>query len=359
MRKGLAMILVLLLTAFPLLSIGEVVTSFTHPEIGEIIEYGVDNQMPYFLIYGFTQYKMIDSSSLYRGLAGYGSLKGKGIGIEETLKKLFSSLNGEFTEPIPVLFEYKGVLENYSAILELLPQEERIQAIISLSGFNGKDGYTVLQDLEGFSGTDVTNLMENHAEYTIELNGKEFPYRVLMFYFEEESWQEAYFERYAFVQQNKQWRLHQISKEYYSDYRDRVQYIHGLAGTNAANLQKAYYEILQGYNMHITPNNLQGAMIDGDKHVFSSASLFRLPAQATFTFENEWLSKVEYEFSARESYFPAFVSLYMRFYDPNEIDAQGNMVWTLPEIRIELVHDDEKSCVVITPRIDPSTQSFG
>lgn len=359
MKKTLAMLLCLLLLPMSWAS-ADIITTFTHPEIGEIIEFGLDNQMPYFKIYGFTQYKIVDPGTPYRGLSGYGNLKGKGITPEAMMDKLFASLRGESTEEVPVLFEYKGVLEDWAYLLEPLNEKARASAISQLAGFAGTAGYEALRKVEGFADFDAEAAAENYQEYSITLDGKEMPYRVLMFYFEEESWEEAYFERYAFVQQGKQWRLHQITKEYYSDYRDRIEYIHGLAGTSDATLQKGYDEIFQGLSWFSTPEVLKGATQQGDgSYVIEQASLYRLAASVRFEFKDGTLSQIRYNFTDEKAYYPAFVSLYTRFYDPISVDGQGNASWSLPSMQLELVHEAGAPHLIITPRVDPNVKSLG
>lgn len=340
----------------------EIITVFTHPEIGEFIAFGLENNMPYFTIYGFTQYKIVNSANPYRGMSGFGldSTHRKGIGLDASLNLLFDSIEGKSSEQIPVVFEYAGLLEEYSYQLDELSKNERIKAIELLSGFHGADGYKELIKINGFEDADVSSLEANHTDFTVIINGKEYPYRTLMFYFEEESWEEVYYERYCYIQVKNEWRLYQIAKEYYSDYQQRIKYIHGLAGTDIETVQNGYSEIMQGNTWDTSPNELINMeRVSDDSFIDRDAQLFRMPVSLSFIFSDGWLSSVEYELGNAQSYYSAFISLYMRFYDPTSIDDNGDMSWSFPDMLIKLQYDEKSPKLIVTPRVDQNDLAVG
>lgn len=362
MKRILSMVIVLLVLTSLASSSAETVTAFTHPEIGEFIVFSLENHMPYFTIYGFTQYRIMDSSNSYRGITGYGldSAQGSGVGLEASLNLLYDSIEGKSKEPIPVVFEYTGLLDEYSYQLNALPKNERIKAIELLGGFEGADSYEKLKKIEGFEDADIASLADNYVYYTVVINGEEIPYRVLMFYIEEDSWEEIYYERYCYVQIDNEWKLCRIAKEYYSDYQQRIKYIHGLAGTDEATLQKGYSEILQGRTWNITPNELTNVeRVSDGTFLVRGAQLFRMPVSLSYSFSDGWLSSIQYELGNAESYYSAFISLYMRFYDPTTIDDNGDMSWSLPDMLITLRPDEGSPKIIVTPRIDQSSLVVG
>ena len=362
MKRILSAVVALFMLVSTVSISAETVTAFTHPEIGEYIVFGLENHMPYFTIYGFTQYRIIDPKNPYRGMSGddLDSAQISGVGLETSLNLLYDSIEGKSNEPIPVVFDNTGLLDEYSYQLNALSKKERIKAIELLGGFQGKDGYKKLMKIKGFEDMDISSLEKNHTDFTIVINGKEYPYRILMYYFEEESWEEVYYERYCYVQVKDEWKLYRIAKEYYSDYQQRIKYIHGLAGTDEMTLQNGYSEILQGLTWNIAPNELTKAeRVNDGTYIVHNAPLFRMPVSLSYSFSDGWLSSLQYELGSAESYYSAFVSLYMRFYDPTSIDINGNMSWSLPDMLITLQPNEGSPIIIVEPRIDQSGLAVG
>jgi len=337
---------------------------FTHPEIGELIEFTFTEGMPSFTIYGFTQYQVLEPATVYRGMRASGTrlIHGNMEPLDRSLERMFNSLDGKANEPVPIVFDYTDVLKDYSYQLSILPVKERIRAIGLLSGFEGSEGYEKLLDIEGFENIDVQRLIDNHVDFTVDVDGKTYPYRVLMFYIEEDDWEQIYHERYCYLQINGEWRLGHLTKEYFSDYRARLKYVHGLAGADISALPDAYAQVLRNSNWNMTPSEVasaEGGVLNGDQVVVADTQVFRLPATLTYSFTDSWLSKVEYTLSSPQAYFSAFVSLYIRYYDPITINKNGDITWSLPDILITLTYDDLSPTITITPRIQIETLSVG
>jgi len=112
----------------------------------------------------------------------------------------------------------------------------------------------------------------------------------------------------------------------------------------------------------MTPSEVasaEGGVLNGDQVVVADTQVFRLPATLTYSFTDSWLSKVEYTLSSPQAYFSAFVSLYIRYYDPITINKNGDITWSLPDILITLTYDDLSPTITITPRIQIETLSVG
>ena len=337
---------------------------FTHPEIGELIELGYNNDMPFFGIYGFTQYIIMDPGTKYRGMRANNVdlIHKKMLGLDESLNLFFDSIEGKSDEPVPIIFEYEGNLKDYSYELSVLPKAERIKAIKYLSGFEGDIGYQKLSQIDGFENVDASTLEDQYVEYTVDVNGKKYPYRVLMFYIEEDDWEQIYYERYCYFKVNDSWKLGRITKEYYSDYRQRVKYIHGVSGSETDTLHNVYTEVFQGSNWDMAPDEIAAAnntdVVD-NKISIDDALLFRMPVSLTYQFTDNWLSSVQYKLINAQSYYSAFVSLYIRFYDPITVNANGDMTWSLPDTLITLKYDDIAPTITISPRHEQEDLSVG
>lgn len=336
------------------------ITGFTHPEIGEFIIYGLENDMPFFSIYGFTQYKILNPDEPYRNIPAHS--KNEKIELYDTLKKLLDDVQNIESEYAPLLFEYTGLLQDYTAKLNVLPKKEKIKAISLIAGFEGKNNLIKLFDIDGFQDIDLEYLEESYTEYTIELEGITYPYRVLMFYIEEENWEESYFERYSFIKQGSQWNLLHIAKEYAGEYSNRNKYIHGLAGMSLEMYESVDHDFFRGHNWFSTQGNISTIenvpSIDNSINI-DNIKVFRLPSDTKFTYEKDWLSSIEYQFHMEQSYYSAFISLYMRYYDPVTLLPNGNMSWSLPDMTIELIYDNERPILRILPRIDFEKLSAG
>lgn len=332
---------------------------FTHPEIGELIEFGFDPDMPFFTIYGFTQYRIIDPSTQYRGIhANFTDpFDSRSISLDESLDLLFKSLDGKGSEPAPLLFEYSGFLKQFSDKLLTLPLQEQIKAVRALGGFDGPEGYIALNDLNAFGDLDVSALASAHMDYTITIEGQEYPYRLLMFYVEEDDWENIYFERYGYINMNGNWKLLRLTKEYASEYLERIQYIHGSQGTPQEALVRAEEELLGGTHWNMTPSEVSTTLkgrLENNEIKIADQYLFRIPVSAAFKFDQEALCSVEYSFADAQSYFAAFVSLYIRFYDPITVDLAGDMTWSLPSVLITLHYDEVQPTLTIENREEVS-----
>ncbi len=337
---------------------------FTHPEIGELIEFYFTEGMPSFTIYGFTQYKVMEPGTPYRGIRSSGTrlIHGGMDTLDRSLERMFNSLDGQSKEPKPIVFDYTDVLEDYAYQLGLLPIKERVKAIRLLAGFDGVEGYEKLLDIEGFESIDVQKLTSEHRDFSVDKNGKTYPYRVLMFYIEEDDWEQIYYERYGYIQMNGEWRLGRITKEYFSEYRQRIKYLHGLADTDISALTKAYAEVMRSSNWNMAPNEvaaLESGTVEGNQVIVKDTNIFRLPATLTYSFTDSWLSSVEYKFDSAQAYFSAFVSLYIRYYDPVTIGENGDMSWSLPDVIITLTHNDVAPTITVVPRQHVENTSVG
>lgn len=337
---------------------------FTHPEIGELIEFTYRGDLPSFAIYGFTQYMLLSPESPYRGLKANltNPLDSNMLSLDKSLRTYFESIEGRTEDEVPVVFEYTGILKEYTQALDALPVSERINAIKLLSGFEGPTNFSKLLSIPGFEDVAASFLEDGYTEYTVDIKGKSYPYRVLMFYIEEDDWEQVYYERFCYIKVKNEWKLFRISKEYFSEYRQRPTYIQGFPGSNSSELQPAFLELTNGIDWHMIKDQISIATksnIIDEKLDISDVTLYRLPADLGFSFDGDWLSSITYTFKNSQSYNSAFVSLYIRFYDPIAIESSGTVTWSLPDTLIQLIYDDEHPSVVITPRIDLNELSAG
>lgn len=358
--KALSLLLVMMTLVSGAEPVLENLAGFTHPEIGEFIVFLRERGAPYFTIYDFVQYKLMPSSLPYRGIDLSNSKKLPDV--EASMNSFFDSVEGKSAEPVPVVFEYQGVLADYYYYLDSLPRESKIRAIQLMSGFDGRKGYAELKKIPGLEDLDTSYLEETYEDYTVRISGKEYPYRILMFYMEEDDWQESYYERYAYIKVGKQWKLVQIAKEYASEYRQRNSYIHGLAGQRRSDYDQIVHDAFRGLTWYSSADEAAAAenvATDGKTISVDSASVFRLPAQLKYTYGKKgWLSSIEYTFEKSQSFYSVFVSLYMRYYDPTETLTDGYS-WSLPDTLIELRQADGAVVLTFTPRFDQSKQSAG
>lgn len=364
MNKMAIKVVSILLVCFTLIGMAESsivhLAGFTHPEIGEFIVFLNDNDKPFFTIYDFVQYKIMGHSNHYRGMDL--SSNKKLPNLESSMNSFFDSIEGKSTEPIPVMFEYEGILANYGNYLGSLSREDRIQAIRLMSGFDGVKGFASLKRITGLEDLDIGYLEETYEDYTIDISGKSYPYRVLMFYIEEEDWQESYYERYAYIKDGRNWRLLQIVKEYSSEYRQRNKYIHGLSGNISAGYEQVIHDMLRGntwFSLKSDIAALENTISDDNKIYVHDTSVFRLPADLIYTYnKKQWLSSVEYRLQSNEAFYSAFISLYMRYYDPTD-SSENRFSWSLPDTLIELYYEDNIPMMKLTPRFDQSKLSAG
>ena len=363
MKKMTLKVVSVLLVCFTLIGISEstiVLAGFTHPEIGEFIVFLNENDKPFFTIYDFVQYKIMSPSSNYRGIDLTNNKKMPSF--ESSMDTFFDSIEGKSEEPIPVVFEYEGVLADYAYNLDSLSKEDKIDAIRLMAGFDGVKGFASLKKIPGLEDFDISYLEETYEDYTIDISGKSYPYRVLMFYIEEEDWQESYYERYAYIKDGRNWKLIQITKEYSSEYRQRNKYIHGLSGYIAADYDQIVHDALRGNTWFSSKEDVAGmenTVIGGDKIIIQKASIFRLHDELTYTYnKKQWLSSIEYRLQNNDAFYSAFISLYMRYYDPTD-SSENRFSWSLPDTLIELYYEDNMPVIRLTPRFDQSNVTVG
>ena len=363
MKKMTVKVVSVLLVCFTLIGISEstiVLAGFTHPEIGEFIVFLNENDKSFFTIYDFVQYKIMSPSSNYRGIDF--SDKKKLPSIESSMDTFFNSIDGKSKEPIPVVFEYEGVLADYAYSLDSLSKEDKIDAIRLMAGFDGVKGFASLKKIQGLEDFDISYLEDTYEDYTIDISGKSYPYRVLMFYIEEEDWQESYYERYAYIKDGRNWKLKQITKEYSGEYRQRNKYIHGLSGNMIADYEKVIHDELRGNTWFSSIDDIAGrenVLSEGNKILVQDTSIFRLPAELTYTYnKKQWLSSIEYRLQSDEAFYSAFISLYMRYYDPTD-SSENRFSWSLPDTLIELYYEENMPMIRLTPRFDQSKVSVG
>ena len=338
----------------------QVFAGFTHPEIGEFIIYSTENDHPFFTIYGFVQYKVYNNSGYYRGIDL--ANKKKPPSIESSMNAFFDSIEGKYEEPVPVSFEYEGTLADYGYYMDSLSKEDRIKAIRLMAGFDGVKGFASLKKIAGFEGLDIGYLEETYEDYTIDISGKSYPYRVIMFYIEEEDWQEAYYERYAYIKDGRNWKLIQIAKEYSGEYRQRNKYIHGLSGNVISDYEQVVHDALREntwFSLQDDVASLENTVSNGNIIYIQNASVFRLPAELTYSYnKKQWLSSIVYRLQSNEAFYSAFVSLYMRYYDPTD-SSENRFTWSLPDTLIELYYEENTPVIKFTPRFDQSTVAAG
>lgn len=325
-------------------------SSFTHPEIGEYMTVHVSYGGAQFDIYGFPYYVVPSPTRSHRGIKVNKSelINKDNPPFDTAITKLFDSLNGRYKNfPVPKSFRLGGTAEPYTEYIMALPVEQRLEALKALGGFNGLEGYDALLGYPGFTADDVAKFKQEHREYRVKIRNNIYPYRVLQFYFEEDDAYGYFNERYAFVEtKGRSWVLLRIAKEYDIAYAQRSKYIHGLSGSNAEDLLDANSEALYGMSPGMSFEEVlaQTNGVVGKKNTITlnDTELYRMPCSLTFHFDDEnRLYKTTYKFTQRQSYYSAFVSLYIRYYDPLVINANKKTAWNLDNMLIELNGDSK------------------
>lgn len=357
MKKILALLGVLCLLvslAAPALASEPLESVFTHPEVGEIMKVSFNEGMPYFMIYGYVYYQLMPPSLDYRGLKVNQTplINDRMPSLAQSLDALFQGVKAQMDEKVLVTFEYKGIMEEYAKELEALGAEDRIKAIRILNGFDGVKGFKALKEIPGFENVDLDALKDSYRDYFVQVNGKKMEYRLLNFYFEEVEWDKCYFEHYCYLKVGKDWKLARITKEYTGEYRQRANYLHGMAGALPENLIETNSELMQMAEWKMPMEdveNIKGAYKEGKLVKIDDVTIFRIPASLSFGFKGNKLSKVEYSFQNVQSFYSAFISLYIRYIDPIEVDEKGNMAWYTNDMKIQLNYDAQKPTMLITP----------
>ena len=350
MRKllALALALALSLASLSALALG---TTFTHPEVGEPMTIGYVNDMPFFKIYGFTYYQIVDPETPYRGLltnpaeADFSKLPD----LDTAVNAMLDSAEGKDGGVAPLVFATTGVLEPYQAQLQELSREDKVKAIKLLNGFDGAEGYAELSGVPGFEEEDFSEFSDHYVEFTVRIGEELYNYRVMQFYVEEEDFHEYYFERYNFIEDNGVWRLLRLTKEYADVTAEREAYVHGLTGysleTAYDNNHDALMDLVWGDSLE-NVLGIDGAVEKDGKVVIKDGSIFRIPAQITFKFE-DGLERIEYLFNNELSFYSAFISLYNRYADPVMVMKNGDMTWSNNDTFLHLLYDKNAPSLVV------------
>ena len=346
-KRIIAMVLIMMmvmLLSSTALAVGA--GSFTHPEVGEFMSVHIGEGLADFQIYGFTYYRIIPGDKPYRGLNVNAQelINKSNATFEQSMDMLYDSVEGKMADSAPILsFEYTGNAKQYSDQLNDLDRKDRILALRLLNGMDGKKGFSKLKTLPGFESVDVSLLESEHNEYKIRLNGKEYDYRVLMFFFEEEDWYEYYNERYHYIKVNGTWKLIRITKEYSDEYSQRSKYIHGMEGMDPALGAETNAEVLRGTHLGMSADEVGkiiGREINENEITLENEQIFRVPAAVTFHFDKNNLDEVTYNFNSDQVYYSAFISLYIRYFDPVLIDENGDITWYQNDMDITLKYNE-------------------
>ena len=343
--KNLILIITIVVTLFPYTLAYAATSTFTHPEVGENMTVHINYDGAQFDIYGFPYYVVPSPSRAHRGVKVNKSerINKDNASFDTAITRLFGSLSGKYKNfPAPKVFRLGGTAEPYTEAIMALPIEKRLEALKALGGFNGIEGYDALLNYPGFTSDDVATLKQEHREYRVKIRNNIYPYRVLQFYFDEGGAYGYFNERYAFVEtKGRSWVLIRIAKENTISYAQRSKYIHGLSGSNPEDLKEANNEALYGmspgmsFNEVLTKTN--GVIGKDNTITLNDAELYRMPCSLTFHFDKgNGLYKTTYKFTQRQSYYSAFVSLYIRYYDPLVINANKKTAWNLENMLIEI-----------------------
>ncbi len=326
-------------------------SNFTHPEIGEYMTVRINDGSANFEIYGFTYYDVPKYGYSHRGLKvnNIDLINESNADYETAVNKIFESLDGRYERfPVPEKFALGGMLEPYTDRILALSEAERADALKALAGFNGKEGYDALLNYEGFTEEDIALLKEKHIDFTARIRNNIYPYRVLQLYFEEEGDYEYYNERYAFVKTKmRDWVLIRVAREYNVPYSQRTPYIHGMSGSDPKDLEAPNAEASQGLSFDTdfktALEKTNGAPNKkGTSITVKDSQIYRIPADVTYYFSDDNLYKITYKFSDRAAFFSAFVSLYVRYYDPLIITLNGETSWFLEDMIISLNWDSKQ-----------------
>ena len=357
MKKITALLLTLALAlslSVPALALGR---TFTHPEIGEPMTVGFPDGMPMFKIYGFTYYQLPSPLTPFRGVTvnQHTLIHDKMPTLDESLSLLFDSIEGKGEEEAAAAFAFTGVMEEFTGQLEALPKEQKITAIKLLGGFEGPEGYETLLNIPGFEDTDTSMLIADYQEFTTNVNGVRYPYRVLQFLVEEGEFFEYFYERYAYLFLEGTWRLARVTREYADLYADPPAYVHGIAGYVSETLDDVHYEIMHDLAWGASAEEvlaLEGAEQDGELVRIANTELYGVPADIAFSFTDGGLSSITYKLGNEVSYYSAFISMYTRYLDPITVMENGDMSWPLNDAVINLVYDTKTPTLTVS--FDPA-----
>ncbi len=372
MKRKVLLCLLALLIALPLASFATTTEEtevpaydpgvfFTHPELGEQILVDYHHGQPEIIIYGMPYYVVVDTQETpYRGLTA-NDIKVVTEDMPDpytALEQFYTSATTDEDGKPPFEFEYAGLPKENVEKLNTLPEEDRFDALMLLYGFRGADGYDLLKAMPGFEDVDTEALKANHKEYTVVIDGVTYPYRIIMFRVDEIGG-ESYYERYNFVYYMNEWRLARITVEYVEGYDERVKDIYGSAfAVEALDIGADDADAFRGVSWTATQEEViaaEGGTLEGNTLKKGPVTIYKLQADLSYVFDDDGnLLYREYTLpdDGDVSFTSAFVSLYMRYVDPIEIDAGKNKTWVMEDVRIELIHDEHNSTIRFIPRTD-------
>lgn len=356
-KKWLVCIVAAVMFVIPVSSAfaGAETANFSHPEVGEFMTLWIVDGHAYFEIYGFTYYSIVDPASPYRGMYvnQLKLLNERNVNFEKSMELLLGTIDGNPDYPTLSLFECKGAAEQYNEQLAKLDTANKIKALRIINGFDGMDGFDSLKTIPGFENVDVKSLKDAYIDYYVTIDGVRYPYRAQVFYFEEQDdWYECYNEKYGYVQVDGEWKLIRITKEYSDEYKQRSPYIHGVSGSMPDMLTETNNEALRGATFGMSLKEVEqllGAKAENGVITLNEERLFRLPCKALFRFANDQLSKVDYVFDNAQSFYSAFVSLYIRYFDPVTLNENGDMTWCQNNMTVALTFDAKAPSVSYAP----------
>lgn len=354
MKKNLVRSMIILLVLTSLLGASaELEGSFTHPELGEFLTIKFVNHMPYFTIYDFMYYEIVDPSVPFRNMLVNQTniVNDKMVKLDTSLERFFDSVDNPVEGTPPSILSYGGISADYSIALEQLPIEERITALKLLNGFEGVKGYKKLLTIPGFEYADIETLEQEHVDFSVKVGKTKYPYRVMMFHFSQGDWVE-YNERYCYVKVKGDWKLARITKEYTDDYSARGKYTHGMTGSLLDGLEDINQEAIRGaaFGMKVADvEQLEGVEAGDEGILVEDAVLYRLPTTLEYLMKGGKLAEIQYTLKNSQAYYSAFISLYTRYADPITIDEEGNMTWSTNDMTIELLYHDETPVIVFSP----------
>lgn len=353
MKKLTALLLAAILLLAGIQTASALGMTFTHPELGEPMTLGYVNHMPYFKIYGFTYYQIVDPATPHRGLLSNQTAlsANKMPTAEESLNAIFDSVEGKDGGVMPVVFAYTGALEPYNEQISALERKDKVRATLLLNGFSGAKGYDAMAKIPGFEEEDFSELKDGYTEFTARVGKKVYPYRVIQFYVEEKDFHEYYFERYNYIRMDGEWRLLHITKEYADVTMERETYVHGMVGYSAETAYDNIYPAMWDYVWGDAKEDVAtapGAVVDGKDYAIADAMLFRIPCGIAFGFDGKELDSITYTFRNEQSFYSAFVSLYIRLADPVFVADNGDITWSLNDTYLYLRYDKQAPTLTVS-----------
>lgn len=328
--------------------------NFSHPEVGEFMTVWIVDGYAYFEIYGFTYYSILDPATPYRGMYvnQLQLLNERNVNFDKSVELLMGTIDNP---DYPALSEFTcgGAASAYNEQISKLDLADKIKALRIINGFDGLQGFDQLKTIPGFEQADINALKDTYIDYYVTIDGVRYPYRAQVFFFEErDDLNEYYNEKYGYVFADGEWKLIRITKEYADEYKQRSPYIHGISGSMPDMLQETNDEAMRGTRFGMSLSEAEqvlGIQAKDGVITINEDKLYRLPCKAVFRFENEQLSKVEYEFDNSQCYYSAFISLYIRYNDPVTLNRNGDMTWCQNEMTLQLNYDENAPTLSFVP----------